>query len=121
MKRRRSRAEDQDVADQPLSEPDLQESAAEVGEEEAEQPTQQASIEDQKRLKLQKRLDKLKNTYDGKGSKSKPEHFPLSTTNRHFGFFTLTSSVPLRCHLRQQDTTSPGETPLSQNAMRQLC
>ncbi|CAK0764182.1 hypothetical protein CVIRNUC_003132 [Coccomyxa viridis] len=67
MKRKRARAEDQDVADQSVSEPDLEQSAAEEGEEDAEQPTQLASTGHKKRSKLQKRLDKLKDTYDRKG------------------------------------------------------
>ena len=75
MKRKRARAEDQDVADQPVSEPDLEQSAAEESEGDAEQPTQLASTGDQKRSKLQKRLDKLKDTYDRKGSKLHPEPF----------------------------------------------
>ena len=91
MKRKRARAEDQDVADQSVSEPDLEQSAAEEGEEDAEQPIQLASTGHQKRSKLQKRLDKLKDTYDRKGSKSKAEPF-LSRTL--IGF--LVSSHPFR-------------------------
>ena len=75
MNRKRARAEDQDVADQPVSTADLEQSAAEEDGEDAEQPTQLASIGVQKRSKLQKRLDKLKDTYDRKGSKPKPEPF----------------------------------------------
>ena len=91
MKRKRARAEDQDVADQPVSDPDLEQSAAKESDEDAAQPTQLASTGEHKRSKLQKRLDKLKDTYDRKGSKSQPE--PVLCRPR-IGF--LVSSQPFR-------------------------
>ena len=72
MKRKRARAEDQDLADDTGSEPDFEQSAAKEGEEDDERPIQSPSTEEQKRIKLQKRLDKLKTTYDKKGKEWKP-------------------------------------------------
>ena len=67
MKRKSSSAEDQSVADEPLPVQDLEQSAASESEAEASEQEQPPVANEKKRLKLQKKLKKLKQTYENRG------------------------------------------------------
>ena len=102
MKRDRESYEHKGDADGPSSEVerDLEQSAAS---EDVEGSDHQHSAEEAKRIKLQKKLKKLKQTYENRGKLYQEEVSPFSRLCQNSDCLLLR-----RHHLYQQNTASPG-------------
>ena len=107
MKRKRTSGEDEENTVQPLSgsepEPSAGENSEPEGGEDAQQP---AAEESDKRRKVQKKLEKLKQTYENRG---KGLSVFLLQTCKVLSEMGLKHLLCNRYHIHQQDSSPPGK------------